>query len=118
MRDSFDRWASVLDPVPLDSEALYASLLSPMPHAVRVQRGWRDVLRCLRGRHRPVFGGPAAGHRVRRCSCGAIQLDRGKWGGGRPFILRDANGRTRRERRVLRQIERAVDEVVRRHFPE
>lgn len=112
MRDSFDRWAGVLDPVPLDSEALCASLLSPMPHAARVERGWPQVLRCLRGRHRPVFGGPAAGYHVRRCSCGAIQLNRGRWGGGHPFILRDANGHTRKERRVLRQIERAVDKVV------
>lgn len=47
-------------------------------------RGWRDVIRCMRGRHTAVMNGvmdSARGGRVfvQRCSCGATALDLDPW---------------------------------------
>lgn len=36
-------------------------------------RGWRDVIRCRNGRHRPVLSGVIEFEAIRRCSCGAIR---------------------------------------------
>lgn len=54
----------------------------------REPRGWRDVLRCLFGRHRPVMVGVGGHEIVYRCSCGAIRLKHGVWMESRPFHRR------------------------------
>jgi hypothetical protein len=43
-------------------------------------RGWREVIRCRRGRHRRMTIAIDGGVHVARCSCGGIELDRsGYW---------------------------------------
>jgi hypothetical protein len=42
-------------------------------------RGWRDVIRCLLGRHRNITIGTTGIATVRRCSCGAINLSDMGW---------------------------------------
>jgi hypothetical protein len=48
-------------------------------------RGWRDVVRCLLGRHRNITIGRVYGDVVCRCSCGAIRYVGGSWFDGHPF---------------------------------
>jgi len=52
------------------------------------QRRVRDVLRCLRGRHRAAMEGAlSSGSYAERCTCGALRLDGGRWSGAEPFRL-------------------------------
>lgn len=51
-------------------------------------RGWRDVIRCLAGRHRVITSGFFDGMFVSRCSCGAIRIGRRRWFEAKPFTRR------------------------------
>lgn len=56
-------------------------------------RGWRDVARCLLGRHRPITMAIDRDASVNlalvsRCSCGAIRLGDRYWLDARPWTRR------------------------------
>lgn len=56
------------------------------------RRTWRDVVRCVLGRHRVAMGGVVDRHLVQRCTCGAF--------GPAPWIyLTDREARGKWERR-------------------
>lgn len=94
------------------------SLRPNVPSFRAEPRGWRDVIRCLIGRHRVVLQGVHAGMRISRCSCDAMRVNGRPWLGSHPFRVTDGDGRTRRERKAHRRILEAVDRVVDQHFPE
>jgi hypothetical protein len=52
-------------------------------------RGLGDVIRCLRGRHRPAMSGHIpSGSLVDRCTCGATRYCEGPWfHDGHPYRL-------------------------------
>ena len=56
-----------------------------------VPRGWKDVARCLAGRHVPVtWGWVDTFTAVERCSCGAINWNGLGWEESKPFTRRKA----------------------------
>jgi hypothetical protein len=50
-------------------------------------RGWRDVLYCLLGWHKPITQA-FMGKLIERCSCGAVRIDQKHWFEARPWTRR------------------------------
>jgi len=71
-------------------------------------RGWRDVLRCLSGGHRPAMAGTDGLDRVKRCTCGAISVNGGPWLRSEPF-RRVSTARSARLLAEAREHQEAVD---------
>lgn len=69
-------------------------------------RTWRDVVRCVVGRHKPAI--TAEHGTLQRCSCGAIRfVPGGRWVEGDPFGRRRRAGR-KALGRAMKQIEEAT----------
>lgn len=96
---------------------LRSDLRPMLPFTKAEPRGWRDVARCLLGRHRVSLAGRVAGMFIERCSCGAMRVNRRHWFESHPFRITDEQGFTRRQRKEHRRITEAVERTMAEHFP-